>query len=340
MDTKVGCCNLGVARQETTNRGEDVLALTLSTLHSPESGPRGRQGDFLQGFELVEPCGALSPLVFCSPHSGCVYPPQFLQQSRLDPATLRRSEDAHVDQLFAAMPGLGAPLLRAHFPRAYLDVNREPYELDPRMFDGRLPAFANTRSLRVTGGLGTIARIVGEGQEIYARRLSVPEALMRIENLYRPFHRRLRQVLDRAGERFGHCLLVDCHSMPSTAALCDEHGRAVEQKLRADFVLGDRFGTSCHPEIVDLIDYELRRMGYAVARNKPYAGGFITEHYGHPRSGRSAVQIEINRALYMNERTLEITAGFARLARDMAGLGQSLTEYMLAGQGMQRVAAE
>ena len=321
-----------------THRREDGLALNILDLHGPGARPGEREPELSQGFDLLEPPGPFSPLVFCSPHSGNVYPRRFLAQSRLDATTLRRSEDAHVDRLFAAMPELGAPLLRAHFPRAYLDVNREPYELDPRMFDGRLPSFANTRSLRVAGGLGTIARIVGEAQEIYTRRLPVSEALMRIDGLYKPFHRLLRQVLDRAANRFGHCLLVDCHSMPSTTAVCDPQGRAVEEKLRADFVLGDRFGTSCHPAIIDLMDYELRRMGYAVGRNKPYAGGFITEHYGHPRSGRNAVQVEINRALYMNERTLEPAAGFAGLAQDMAGLGQSLSEWMLQGQGMQRAA--
>ena len=291
--------------------------------------------DFTPAFEVLEPHRLTSPLVFNSPHSGAVYPKRFLSQSKLDAQALRRSEDCHVDALFERSPDFGAPLMRAHFPRAYLDVNREAYELDPRMFEGRLPAFANTRSLRVAGGLGTIPRLVGDASEIYARRLPVSEALARIEGLYKPYHRALRGLVERARETFGLAVLIDCHSMPSGGAAKESEGRA-----RADFVLGDRYATSAAPCFVDCIDFELRRLGYAVHRNKPYAGGFITEHYGNPRSGSHAVQIEINRALYMDERTLERLADFTRVRQSIEAVIAALAALALAETGQRRLAAE
>ena len=172
------------------------------------------------------------------------------------------------------------------------------------MFDGRLPPFANTRSMRVAGGLGTIPRIVADGQEIYRARLRVDEGLRRIERLYKPYHRALRQLVHRTARAFGHAVLIDCHSMPSTSLARDDG-------VKADIVLGDRYGTSCAPALTDLVDRAARR-GYTVVRNKPYAGGFITEHYGEPALGLHALQIEINRALYMDERTLARAAGFRR----------------------------
>ena len=250
--------------------------------------------DFDRPVETVEPPRLSSPLVFSSPHSGSIYPERFLASSRLDPLTLRRSEDAHVDELFLPCVALGAPLLRALFPRAYLDVNREPYELDPQVFEGRLPEFANTRSLRVAVGLGTVPRVVGDAQPIYREPLTVAEGLGRIEWLYRCYHRQLRALVDRARQKFGLAVLLDCHSMPSNAA--DIAG--------LDIVLGDRYGASAAPEIVGVLESGLRGAGYRVRRNKPFAGGFITEHFGAPAQGAHAVQIEIARALYLDERRL------------------------------------
>ena len=267
--------------------------------------------EFEPPYVVVEPAGQTAPFVFNVPHAGAVYPASFLAESRLDAMALRRSEDAFVDELFAAAPDLGAPLMAARFPRAYLDLNREPYELDSRMFDGRLPAFANTRSMRVAGGLGTIPRFVADGQEIYGARLPVEEALRRIEWLYKPYHRILRQLVRRTAEAFGHAILIDCHSMPSSSVSRDEGAKA-------DIVLGDRYGTSCAVVVIDLVEAAMRRRGYTVVRNKPYAGGFITEHYGEPALGRHALQIEINRAIYMDERTLQKRPGFAALANDMS----------------------
>ena len=187
--------------------------------------------------------------------------------------------------------------MRANFPRAWLDVNREPYELDPKMFAGSLPTYANVRSVRVAGGLGTIARIVSEREEIYARPLAVEAALARIDLVYKPYHRVLRQLVVDTRAAFGLAVLIDCHSMPSTV-------RGGYGRPRPDIVLGDRYGTSCAAELTDLSAQILARRGYSVTRNKPYAGGFITEHYGQPARGLHAMQIEVNRSLYMDERTL------------------------------------
>ncbi len=284
-------------------------------------------------FEIVETAAPACPIVLSSPHSGSIYPDRFLNSSRLDAVALRRSEDAFVDELFAGAAAIGAPLLRARFPRAYLDLNREPYELDPRMFDGRLPGFVNTRSMRVAGGLGTIAKVVGESQEIYAGRLSVAEGLERIEQLYKPYHTALRGLLDRAHRLFGVAVLIDCHSMPSLPA----PGGGGERRLAADFVVGDRYGTSSHPAFVQVVEQAIAGAGYLVQRNRPYAGGFITEHYGAPDRGFHAIQIEINRSLYMDERLLRRLDGFDRLLRDLTAMLTILAEATLSP--MQRKAA-
>jgi N-formylglutamate deformylase len=273
-------------------------------------------------FDIVEPQAFAGPVLFNSPHSGSTYPREFLSASRLDIATLRRSEDSFVDALVAGVVKHGYPLMRAHFPRCFVDVNREPYELDPRMFEGRLPSFANTRSMRVAGGLGTVARVVGDAQEIYDQRIPVDDALRRIEGLYKPYHRALRKLFTKLHRDFGAATLVDCHSMPSTAGHKDE-------RPRPEFVLGDRYGTSCVGVVAETVEKTLRALGYTVSRNKPYAGGFITEHYGNPAAGLHAIQLEINRALYMDERRYERAKGFNRLAADLETLAKRLGEIPL-----------
>jgi len=284
-------------------------------------------------FEILEPAEARGPVVFNSPHSGSIYPREFLQASRLDFATLRRSEDSFVDELILGVVRRGDPLMRAHFPRCYVDVNREPYELDPRMFDGRLPSFANTRSMRVAGGLGTVARVVGDAQEIYGQRIPVDDAIRRIEVLYKPYHRALRRLFSRVHRDFGAAVLIDCHSMPSSAGNKDE-------RLRADVVLGDRYGTSCGGLVVETIEATLRSQGYVVSRNKPYAGGFITEHYGNPAAGLHCIQLELNRALYMDERRYERTGSFATLAADLEVLADRLVAIPLQDLRPYQAAAE
>jgi N-formylglutamate amidohydrolase len=250
------------------------------------------------------------PVIYNSPHSGAVYPAALVESSRLDPRTLRKSEDFRVDDLMGEAPGLGCPLLVAHFPRAYLDVNREPYELDPRMFDGRLPSFANTRSLRVAGGLGTIPKIVGDGQDIYRGRLPVGDALARIEGIYKPYHATLRGLVQEALRNHGEAVLIDCHSMPSASLGPSTVGRP-------DIVLGDRYGSSAAPQLVDAAEAIFVDLGFNVARNRPYAGGFITEHYGQPGGGVHALQIEISRGLYMDETTIKPHEGYARIRAAM-----------------------
>jgi N-formylglutamate amidohydrolase len=289
--------------------------------------------EFDPPFETLEPADWRGPVVFNSPHSGDVYPRAFLATSRLDVATLRRSEDSFVDELTVGVVRRGYPLMRAHFPRCYVDVNREPYELDPRMFDGRLPSFANTRSMRVAGGLGTVARVVGDAQEIYGQRIPVDDAIRRIEGLYKPYHRALRRLFTRVHRDFGAAVLIDCHSMPSTAGSKDE-------RPRADVVLGDRYGTSCVAAVAEVMEGTLRAKGYSVSRNKPYAGGFITEHYGNPAAGLHAIQLELNRALYMDERRFERSPQFARVAADLEALADGLAAIPLQELRPYRAAAE
>jgi len=284
-------------------------------------------------FEILEPAELRGPVAFNSPHSGCVYPRAFLAAARLDLATLRRSEDCFVDELLVGVVARGHPLMRAHFPRCFVDVNREPYELDPRMFDGRLPSFANTRSMRVAGGLGTVARVVGDAQEIYDQRIPVDDALRRIEGLYKPYHRALRKLVTRVHRDFGTAVLVDCHSMPSTAGPKDE-------RPRADIVIGDRYGTSCVGVIADTVEVALRERGYMVSRNKPYAGGFITEHYGNPAAGLHSIQLEINRGLYMDERRFERSKTFSTVARDLEMISDRLNKIALQELRPYRSAAE
>lgn len=261
-------------------------------------------------YEIVAPDCQNVSLILNSPHSGTYYPQSFLAASRLDERSIRRSEDTFVDELFQSAVNLGVPLLKANFPRAWLDVNREPYELDPDMFDGNLPPFANIRSVRVAGGLGTIARIVSESEEIYAAPLDVAEGLARIEHVYKPYHQALDRLISATHAAFGQVLLIDCHSMPSSVR--GNHGRQ-----RPDIVLGDRYGASCASKISDTAAHILSRMGYSTSRNKPYAGGYITEHYGKPGKGIHAMQIEVNRSLYMDEGTLQPTNGFSSLKKDL-----------------------
>ncbi|MBB3164830.1 N-formylglutamate amidohydrolase [Rhizobium laguerreae] len=284
-------------------------------------------------FEVHEPVSQTIPFVYNSPHSGRIYPPEFIAQSRLEGIAIRRSEDHYVDELFGSAVALGAPLLAANFPRAYLDVNREPYELDPRMFDGLLPPYANVNSLRVAGGLGTIPRIVAENMEIYARRLPVQEGLDRVEAVYKPYHAALRRLIARTHVQFGFGVLIDCHSMPGNV-------RVAGSTARPDFIIGDRYGTSASAELSRAAIAILEEMGFAAIRNKPYAGGFITEHYGRPSRGLHALQIEVNRAIYVDELTLEKRGDFAAVADAVADFMQQMADYVEKFAGERALAAE
>lgn len=254
------------------------------------------------------------PLVISSPHSGRDYPPEFLALSRLDRLAIRRSEDAFVDELAAGAVAMGAPMVAATFPRAFLDPNREPYELDPRMFDSPLPGWVNSRSPRVRAGLGTVPRVVAGGAEIYAGKLEPGVAEERIKRYYMPYHDAIVALLDETRATFGIAILLDCHSMPSG----ERGGHA--SKTRADIVLGDRFGHACDADIMRVAAETLRERGYRVRRNDPYPGGFITEHYGRPDMDVHALQIELNRSLYMNEARMTRGSGMTSLKADLEHL--------------------
>ena len=254
-------------------------------------------------FVIVHPQVRTVPLVVASPHSGRSYAPDFLQSARLTPLDLRRSEDSFVEELFSGAAGHGAPLLCAQFPRAYCDPNREAWELDPGMFADSLPDWVNTTSPRVGAGLGTIARVVTSGEAIYSGKLRFADAETRIRQCWQPYHDALAGLIAEAWAQFGCCLLIDCHSMPAGA------GRFGGP----DFVLGDAHGTACTAQVTAMVEQALSGFGFNVRRNDPYAGGYVTRHYGRPRDGVHALQIEVARRLYMDEATLQRSAGFEPL---------------------------
>jgi N-formylglutamate amidohydrolase len=275
-------------------------------------------------FDILAPPRWAAPMVFNSPHSGQNLPNGFAQQSRLSENQLHASEDCYVDELFSGCVDAGAPLMRSLISRSFLDLNREPYELDARMFQGKLPVFANTASPRVASGLGTIPRTVGDGLLIYNGPLQLEDALARVETYYCPYHRMLGNLLDQAYDATGFALLVDCHSMPSSAV---SHFKGTAGPI-PDIVLGDRFGSACEADIVGLVETHLTTAGLIVLRNKPYSGGFFTENHGRPRQNRHALQIEINRHLYMNETSRLKKASFQALQNLLSDMSKSLAIHI------------
>jgi len=242
--------------------------------------------------------------------------------SRLDRHALRQSEDGYVDLLFAAAPQFGAPLLRALFPRAWVDVNRARDELDQRMFADPLPSNADTRSTRVRAGLGVIPRIVADGQDIYDRKLKFFEARRRLADCYDTYHRALSGLIGEATARFGCAILIDCHSMPSAGALPFR-----ENERPLDIVLGDRFGASCSGAITAAAEATLGGLGYQISRNAPYAGGHVASAYGRPLEGIHVLQIEINRSLYLDERRISRIEGFDQLRDNLKVLMGELCRF-------------
>jgi N-formylglutamate amidohydrolase len=263
-------------------------------------------------YEVLSPAHQGMAVVFNSPHSGRHYPERLFKMSRLKPKDLRKSEDCFVDLLFDQAPLLGAPLIRATYPRVYVDLNREPYELDPLMFSDKLPPFAVKDSERVFSGFGTIPRVVAQDMDIYPKKLLFAREQSRIESIHKPYHRRLKELIDKTKAKFGWAAVIDCHSMPSNRSVSMlSIGRWVTPEdegpsQNPDFVLGDRYGASCTPQLTDWVEGTLKGMGYTVARNNPYAGGYTTRHYGKPPLGVHALQIEINRRLYMSEKRIAI----------------------------------
>lgn len=256
-------------------------------------------------FELRAPAAPSSGVVFSSPHSGRSYSAEFVKGSRLDLRRLRSSEDAYVDRLFAAAPEFGAPILSAIAPRAYVDLNRSPNDLDPSLLEG---AGKKASNARVAAGLGVVPRIVSEGVSIYDGKLDIEHALARIRKWHAPYHLKLEELVENARQRFGQALLIDCHSMPSGAvALSHRRGAPV------DVVLGDRFGASSIRRYIDAIEEAFTRAGFRVERNAPFAGGYITERFGKPGKGVSAIQIEIDRGIYMDQAQIAPAAEFDRV---------------------------
>ena len=273
---------------------------------------------YAEPFRVSRPAKLSLPFVFASPHSGRSYPASLMRASRLDPLTLRRSEDAFVDELFAGVTGLGAPLIAARFPRAYCDANRGPQELDPAMFAGPLDVAVDTPGPRVLAGLGVIPRIVRDGAEIYRGKLASEDAATRIARLHRPYHEALRGLVEEALARFGVAIVVDCHSMPSALAV-------------PDIVLGDRYGASAPAALSGWAESAFAGAGFSIVRNSPYAGGYTTSLYGRAGAGCHAFQIEINRSLYLDEESMARRAGFAAFQKKLMDALARLTRMPLAG---------
>ena len=251
-------------------------------------------------FRIERPAEQRIPFVFASPHSGRFYPPGFLASSRLGLLSLRRSEDAYVDELFADAVTLGAPLIAAEFPRVYIDANRAPAELDNQMFEPALHLDVDTASPRVAAGLGVIPRIVRDGAEIYRSKLPPEEAQRRITRFYRPYHAALANLIEETFRRFGTAVVVDCHSMPSGA-------------LAPSIVFGDRHGASASAALLRQAETAFEKQGFTTGRNTPYAGGFTTYHYAQREAGIHTFQIEVNRGLYLDEEQVERGARFAEM---------------------------
>jgi N-formylglutamate deformylase len=266
-------------------------------------------------FRLWRPAQQSLPFVFASPHSGRIYPASLTDSSRLDALTLRRSEDAFVDELFACVPGLGAPLIAARFPRAYCDANRGPAELDLGMFSGPLTVTVDPPSPRVLAGLGVIPRIVRDGAEIYRGRLSPEDAEMRLDRLHRPYHAALLALVEETLARFGMAIVVDCHSMPSALSV-------------PDIVLGDRYGAAAPPSLTGWAEHAFAATGFSIVRNSPYAGGYTTSLYGRGQ-GIYALQVEINRGLYLDEISMARRPTFEALQKRLTDALSKLTALSL-----------
>ena len=238
---------------------------------------------------------------------------------------LRRSEDSFIDELFSKAPNYGAPLLKATFPRAYVDPNREPFELDPTMFEDQLPDYVNTDSVKISAGLGTVARVVINGENIYRKKLKFSEIKRRVESFYFPYHQALQRLIENTRIKFGFCILIDCHSMPSIDGPMDDD----TGNNRVDIVLGNNYVASCAPQLLSYTSASLKRQGLSICRNKPYSGGYTTCHYGKPDKGVHALQIEINRSLYMNETNIEKHGGFLELSDKVTRFIFDLSKFNL-----------
>lgn len=278
-------------------------------------------------FQLFLPDRPEAGVVFASPHSGRDYPADLLRRTTLDALRLRSSEDAFVDLLLRSAPGFGAPLIAGRVPRAFVDLNRGADELDPALIEGVRPRLLNPR---VAAGLGVIPRVVSGGRAIYSGKIPLAEAEARIAGYWRPYHDRLAALMEAAMRRFGQAVLIDMHSMPHEAL----DGLGPD---RPEVVLGDRYGTSAAPGVIAQIEAAFLAEGFRVRRNAPFAGAYVTQTYGCPARNCHAVQIEIDRALYMDEALVRPLPGFDAFEERLSRvLGR-----MVAGlRGTARLAAE
>lgn len=281
-------------------------------------------------FRLIRPERQDTALVFSSPHSGRIYPESFVRSSQLEPHLLRSSEDAFVDELFAAAPRLGAPLLLAEVPRAYVDLNRAPDEFDPALIEGVARVAHNPR---VSSGLGVIPRVVAAGRAIRAGKMPRAEAEARVARVWHPFHTALRRLMAETHARFGEAILIDCHSMPHEAI--EAHARP--GRPRPEVVLGDRYGAAAAPGIIDAVEAAFRDHGFRTSRNSPFAGAYIAQAYGRPSARHHVVQVEIDRALYMDEALILRKPEFDAFRARLTGVVASLAEL---GRGALPLAAE
>jgi len=282
-----------------------------------------------EAYVLTLPRERTSPVIFASPHSGRDYPQDFLAQAVLDPHAIRSSEDAFVDRLFDTAPDLGAPLLAARAPRAYIDLNRAADELDPSVIEGIARAPHNPR---ISSGLGVIPRVVAGGRAIYRGKLPLAEAEARIRRFWHPYHQALAALVEETRVAFGQAVLIDCHSMPHEAI--EAHTRPGQP--RPDVVLGDRYGATAGREVMEWVEAAFAGAGLRVGRNAPFAGAYVAQAYGRPSRGVHVVQVEIDRALYMDEVRVEPLAGFEGFRAVMAGVVADL----VAGPAVGRLAAE
>ncbi|WP_208352273.1 N-formylglutamate amidohydrolase [Pseudaestuariivita rosea] len=281
-------------------------------------------------YTLKEPKVRSTSIVFASPHSGRDYPASFLTRSLLDKRTIRSSEDAFVDELFTAAPRFGAPLLLAGVPRAYVDLNRSAEELDPALIQGITKSGHNPR---VASGLGVIPRVVANGRAIYSGKLSWSEVEVRLNDYWHPYHACLQRLLNESHQQFGEAVLIDCHSMPHEAIA--SIARSAVRK--PEVVLGDRFGASANAEVVDRIEEAFQHAGFNVVRNTPFAGAYIAQAYGRPSRRQHVVQIEIDRALYMDEKRVLPRKDFPEFRQKLTDVIAEITQI---GQARLPMAAE
>lgn len=270
-------------------------------------------------YNLAHPKRRDTSVIFSSPHSGRSYSAAFLAQTQLDGASIRSSEDAFVDILFDPAPRFGAPLITANAPRAFIDFNRAADELDPAVIEGVTRGMHNPR---VSSGLGVIPRVVANGRAIYRGKISLFDAEARIARFWQPYHAALRILMDQSHAAFGCSILIDCHSMPHEAI--EAHSKP--GKPKPEVVLGDRFGAAAGGDVMDRVEAAFVGAGLRVVRNAPFAGAYITQAYGRPQSNQHVVQIEIDRALYLDETRVEPSRNFADFRRVMADVVADLTE--------------